>query len=807
MKNYILLLLFIGFFYSNEKLSAQGIIKGQILNDDAEAMSFVNVLLLNAGDSVFVHGAITNDDGEYLFEKLKPGSYLISATMVGYSQVYRPVPHLAENKTLVTEPIVLSRGITLTGVEVIAKKPLYEQKIDRLVVNVENSIVSAGASALEILERSPGVVVDRQNSNISLVGKNGVNVMINGKVSYLPLSSLIQFLEGISADNIKSIELITTPPASFDAEGNAGFINIVLKKRTDEGVNGSYSLSYGYGRGEVSNNNINLNFRKNKLNLFGSYSFVLGAREQTFRTNRTIFAPNSIDQSFTNSLREPTQRNHNVRLGIDYQLSDKTIIGGQVTGYDNKWTLDALSINEILTNELISTVNSIQINERNQWQHYSANLNFKHNFTDQEFISFDLDYLDFSNENPTTYDNSIFNGNNTFLLEELTQSSKITPINIQVGKVDYKNEISDKFNVEMGLKGVRSTFDNNVLVQMKDGSNWVTDPSLSSNSQLAENILAAYTSADLKIGDKTSLKLGLRYEYTNSKLDTDSDGRVIDRQFGRLFPSAFINHSFNDNFSSNLSYSRRITRPTFNEMAPFVFLLDPTTFFAGNVKIQPSFTDAVKLDLRYKSLFFSAQYAFQDSTIARFQQRYDSETGRLILLSENLKNSKVLSFTIGYPLEVTKWWQMQTNAIYFRRENNSYIQEQPIRLQQDYFQVNTTQSLKLPLGFSSEISFFYIGPRISGTLEFEKIYGINLGVQKKLGDKWGRLRFNLNDILNSQELRASANVDAQNLQYNGIFDFSQRTFILTYSKNFGNRKMKAKRNRVSGAEEERRRVN
>ncbi|MEM9884666.1 MAG: outer membrane beta-barrel family protein [Bacteroidota bacterium] len=233
--------------------------------------------------------------------------------------------------------------------------------------------------------------------------------------------------------------------------------------------------------------------------------------------------------------------------------------------------------------------------------------------------------------------------------------------------------IKDNFRLELGAKVVNSAFDNEVAVETLEDMDWVQDASLTSSSELSEQIFATYASSDWKINANTSAKVGLRYEYSDSKLDTETEGRVVDRQFGQLFPSVFLSHQFSEPFKSTLSYSRRITRPTFRELAPFVYFFDPNTFFAGNTALQAALTDAVKLDLNYKSVFFSMEYAVQDSAIARSQQRFDPETGRLFLVSENLKNAKTLSFTIGFPIQITDWWNMRTNAIYYRQENNAYL--------------------------------------------------------------------------------------------------------------------------------------
>jgi len=794
----------------NNTLLAQNVITGIVQDEAGTPIPYANVILLHPNDSIKqVRGALANEEGRYQFEKVIAKDYRVLSFMMGYNKVYSEVFHINSSEHLELPSIKLSESVlrVLDDFEFIGEKLPYQQEIDGLRINVANSIVSAGATALEVLERSPGVIVDRQNNNISLAGKEGVNVMINGKLTYMPIGSLVQFLDGMNADNISSIKLMTTPPAKYDAEGTGGYIDIQLKKRTDEGLNGSFSLSYGYGRGHNSNNNLNLNYRKNKLNLFGSYAFVYRAQEQLFKTNRRLLLGNQEERSTTTNERDPIQRNHNIRFGLDYEISDKTVFGALISAYDNQWTMDALNTNRMFLNEKLSNVLLSDNQERNSWQNLSTNLNLKHNLSKKEWVSVDVDYLTFYNENPTDYTNRLLDAEEQFLEESLIRSGKVTPLNVLVGKIDYYKQLNDKFRLELGAKAVNSTFENDVTVETLEGSNWVQDPFLTSSSELSEQILAGYASSDWKISASTNAKVGLRYEYSDSKLDTDTEGRVVDRQFGKLFPSVFLSHQFSEQLGSNISYSRRITRPTFREMVPFVYFLDPNTFFAGNTALQPALTDAVKLNLNYKSVFFSMEYSVQDSAIARFQQRFDPVTERLVLASENLKNTKTLSFTLGFPIQITNWWNMRTNAIYYRQENNGYLDGDLTQIKQNYFQFNTNQSFKLPMDFSSELSFFYIGPRLSGTLRFGEMYGLNLGIQKKLGEKGGVLRFNVRDMLNSVVLRGNADVPSQNFAFNGNFDFSQRTFSLSYSRSFGNNKVKAARKRQTGAAEEQKRAN
>ena len=449
-------------------------ISGLVTDGQRKPIPFVNVLLLQQKDSSLVKGSVTKDDGTYLFEKIKQGNYLVMASIVGYSSSYSK-PFII-NSDYNLEPLILSEGEALEEVVVQAEKPLYSQKIDRMVINVENSIVSAGGSALEILERSPGVVVNKQSSTISVVGKDGVVVMINGKTSYVPASGIVQLLEGMSADNISSIELITTPPANFDAEGNAGFINIVLKKRTDLGLNGSYSFSAGYGKGETTSDNINFNYRKNKVNIFGSYSFSLDTRDQFFFTSREFLQNGDLQATFTETDRDPRQRNHNVRIGLDIDVSKKTIMGILLNAYDNKWTMDAFNNSFDTSNKEITSFVELINDELNQWKHFGVNYNLKHNFAEDKFISFDIDYLYYKDNNPTNYENSFFDENRTFLNTEFLRSGKLTPIKTWVSKFDYSNKVNEKIKVEVGIKGTFSEFENDVIVENLIGNDWIIDP-------------------------------------------------------------------------------------------------------------------------------------------------------------------------------------------------------------------------------------------------------------------------------------------------------------------------------------------
>lgn len=448
--------------------------------------------------------------------------------------------------------------------------------------------------------------------------------------------------------------------------------------------------------------------------------------------------------------------------------------------------------------------------ERNQLRHFGSNINLKHDFKENEYVSFDFDYLKYRLENPTVYNNRFFDGNNTFIREELTESDKTTPIRITVGKVDYNNRINDKVKIETGIKVAFNNFDNDVAVGTFSGPDFIEDPDLTNISNLKERILAGYGSLEYAFSDKTNLQLGLRYEHTDSKLTSDKQGVVVDRSFGELFPIAYISHKVNDTLNFNVSYSRRITRPTFNDLAPFVIFIDPNTFFAGNPAVQPAISNALKFDLSYRSLILSSQYSIEKGTIATFQSRFDTVNERLIFGAENLDRTRVFSLALGLPITFTNWWKMQNNLTYLNTVISNTFDFDSIDFEQNSFNINSTQSFTMGKNLSSEINVYYNSPTLLsfiGTGVLQEVYGINLGIQKKLGDNGGTLSFRVSDLLDSPEWNVITDVPEQNLNTNNTFDFSNRIFSISYSNTFGNSKLKSARERVTGAEEEKRRIN
>ncbi len=787
------------------KVESQSIIHGEIRNIDGKTISNANVLLLNAIDSSLYKGKITQQDGSYVFEKVPAGKYMVSASFTGFKQVFSSIMLLGNNEKKDLGILTLSeKEEQLTAINLSVKKPLFEQKIDRMIVNVKNSITSAGSTALDILERSPGVIVNRQSNDIAMNGKAGVVIMINGKINRLPLEAVMQMLAGMSSGNIERIELITTPPANFDAEGNAGFINIVMINNPEQGTNGNYSVTMGFGGGEMSRANINVNHRKNKLNLYSDYSFSRQHQSQVFALSRRITVLGKVTETSTRSERDPTVTDHNGRLGMDYQLNKKTVFGSMISFYSNRWAMDAHTDGKILINNVLDTSLSIANTEVNQWNHQSIAVSIQHNVKAGEKLTLNLDYLNYANSNPNEYINSYFKGSGTFLYDDKARSRKNTPIAVWVGSADYAFKPGKNTDLEFGIKASLAKFVNDVSIENFMNNAWIIDPGRSAKYNLKEDITAAYTAISLQIDMKTTMKLGTRFEYTNSNLGTETKKNIVDRKYGRLFPSFFISRRINDNNTVNFAYSYRITRPTFNQLAPFVYLFDPSTFIQGNPALQPAFSNSIKVDYTLKRYIFSLTYSHVKDAISRFQSKIDSTTNKQVITGENLKSVNTISSSLSLPFTITAWWTMQNNLIGTWQQVEANVNDKLIKAQQYNGRFNTTQSFKLNKNLSMEITGFYQSPSLAGRSISRSFGALNTGIQKKFKGKNSSLRFNVTDIFNTQRFRFYD--DFQQNQYNdGALQFQQRTFSLTFSNSFGNEKLKARRN-LTGAEEERRRV-
>ncbi|MGL1889411.1 MAG: TonB-dependent receptor [Reichenbachiella sp.] len=800
-------LIFVILFFISFASWAQPRVNGQVMTGES-GLSFANVLLLTSIDSSLVKGVVTDADGNFSLLVDHSGDFLLKVTSIGYRDKHQQLS--LSNQDLNMGLLLLEENAEqLDEVVVQADKPLFEQKIDRTVINVQSSITSSAGTALDVLEKSPGVTLDRANNSLSLAGKQGVRIMINGKMSRMPLAAAVQMLNGMNAENIEKIELITTPPAKYEAEGDAGIINIVLKQTADKGTNGSVSVFGGYGEGEKYGGSLNFNHRNKKLNVFGNYSYRMNHTHQVNENDRRIIQE-SGQESFTETVsdRNPYTTTNNARLGFDYELGSKTVVGVLGTFYDSQWEMDAVNNSMVYSDEATSSDLILYTDEINATQYYVANVNLSHSFNDKHELSLEVDYIDFRSNNPTNYlqeytDVDGTNGGNT---NNEIRSSKVTPLTTWVPRLDYTYSVNDNLKVEFGGKAAFNDMTNDVQVDYLTNGVWVPDPELTRLAYLTEDIYAGYMSVDYKINESLTAKMGIRYEHTETLLDVEDEGNVVNRYYGSLFPSLFLGKKINNDNSWVISYSRRISRPTFNDIAPFVIFLDPYTFWTGNESLLPSITDAIKYEYNFKSFLVSLQYSHDKDAIVRFQPRIAEDGQTQLTSAENMDFRDVISLSLSLPFTVTDWWEMQYNITgnYTVTETNHL--DAPVRVTAAAVTLNGSNSFKLQKGISFEISGFYGSPSYFGISKFDHYGAINLGAEKKLAKDRGTIRLTFTDTFNTRNFRGSTKVPEQNLDISRAFILESQILNVTYTLNFGNNKLKKMRNKSDSSQEEKQRL-
>ena len=767
------------------------------------------LLAEEASDSALIHGTFSAADGAYYFENVPAGIFVVAGSMLGFEQNFseRIVLNEVNAHRIAGQMVLKESSATLSEITVAAKLPFLEQKIDRTVINVANSITRAGGNALEVLQRSPGVQVNSLTKTISLAGKEGVVIMINGKISQLPADAVLGLLAGMNADNIERIELIHTPPAQFDAEGNAGIIHIILKSTGNEGFNGGYSCKAGYGRGEKLGGSVYFNFRKKKINLFGNYDYDYDLNPQVFTNYRRVLQGSDVLETDTRSERlyTPTST-QNARVGMDVELSPRTVVGAIGIFFDRNWYMEAVGYTRYLRNGIVDSLLRMPVTETNHNRSFSGNINLMHRFSAAQSLSVDADLIHYDIYNPSTYQLENSDRNGALTSEGALRIDKKTPIRVMVAKSDYTIALGENAKLETGVKITALRFDNDVQVDSRaSGKDWVVVPDFTSLFYLDEDVAGAYGTFSSKIGDKTDIKTGLRYEFTRTHLGSETEPDVVNRRYDSWFPSVFLSHKWSENQQVNISYSRRITRPPIRNLAPWLIFSDPTTLEGGNPALQSSFTDAFSINYGFKSWQAGLSYSVEQGPM-RYLPMINTQYNRQQNRIENLESEKLASAHLSFPLRLAKWWEMRQNFFVNTREILFQLEGKNLRVGNVDYGFNIMQTFTLPRNVSIEIAGTYNSPSYSGVGFWKATGSLDIGIEKKLGEQWGKLRFSASDLFLSSNWYGETRQPDVNLYVKRSFQFSERTFVLSWSNTFGSKKLRAARNRQTGSVEEMRRI-
>ena len=790
--------------FSASKLYAQLTVEGKVIDDYQVALPFANVLLLKTSDSSLVKGSLTDNTGKFRIEYENNSPVFIKIEFIGFSSFNSSVLKTSENNNLGTITLKPETE-TLSEVEITAKRPLFEQKIDRMIVNVQNSVTSAGNTALNVLGKAPSVNVDKARNSITLLGNQGVIVMLNNKQIRMDEASLISLLESMPADNIKNIELITTPPASYDVQGNAGIININTIKQEDEGLSGRLTLNSGYGNKGKFGGNINLTYNKNKIYAYANISSNNNYYKEHVSINTDFNYGNESVSSDIAMQREPYIGLHSGELGFEYDISEKTKLGVSFNAQYRDWRMDAFSNTNIFNQNNDNNNQSVNSYEINKLLRTLTTLNFKHQWAENNLLSLDYDFISFDRDNPTEYFGT------TTINDELTtnnfKSNGETPLSIHVFKGDFIQPITNNAKIETGLKTTFSSFKNDVSVSFLEDETFIDDPRFTDKYDMSENIYAAYVSFDWQVHSKLNLKSGLRYEYYNLDLSSISEGNILDRNTGNLFPTIYLNYKLTDNHEINLSYAKRIDRPGFLILAPAFYFFDQNTLFTGNPNIVPTKSTQYKLDFRYKKLNTSIQYTYNKLPIFNWQPELNEELQLFSIVPQQAAKSHIVSFSASIPWKITNWWSSSYNI------NSSYIIQNPIiegvELEQKTLRsnLNTTHNYNLGKSFQLELSASYMSPYIYAATDVKSRYSIDLGIQKKFVNG-SSLSLNVTDVFDTgTQWHLITDIPQSGIYYNWFGNYEGSIFRLSYTMPIGNKKVASREKRVKGSEEELQRLN
>ncbi|HEU4553902.1 MAG TPA: TonB-dependent receptor [Chitinophaga sp.] len=786
-------------------------ITGQVTQAGNKPMEFATVTLLKAKDSSLVKGAIADVSGRYEFENIKQGRYLVAAYYIGMTKAYSQ-PFEVNGKPVALASLALTADTrNLKEVNVTARKPFIEQHADKMIVNVENSIVASGGTAMEVLEKAPGINVDKDD-NISLKGKNGVIIMIDGKPTNMSSQEVAQMLKNMPSNNIEQIELIANPSAKYDAAGNAGIINIKLKKNRSYGTNGSVNLGAAQGRTTKYSGGLNLNHRAAKVNLFGSYNYNHRANDQRlglYRSGTNNGEFNVFDQQ---NLMKNKSDYHAVKAGVDYFVSKNHTVGVMVDASFNNWSSPGTATTLIGNGQRVDSTLITNTQNGSRWDRWAYNLNYKGVLdTSGKELNVDVDYARNTQDQHANIFASTFEGNNKgYLRGDTSRNLQPSTIDIKTIKADYTNPFKNGAKLEAGFKVSFVESDNDARFDSLRNKTWVYDANRSNHFIYKENINAAYVNFNKQF-KKLGVQVGLRGEQTHVKGTSITLNTINDTTYFNLFPSIALSYAASKNHQLGISYSRRIQRPSYEDLNPFEYYLDRYTKAAGNPYLRPQYSNNFEITHTFKQfLITSVGYSHTKDMITQILEAdRDVVTGDTIVMKYkylNVAKSDNFNLNISMPLPITKWWFSFTNLSANYSKYQTVVNNNLVNLDAAGFFGRTQHTFTLPKGFSTEVVFFYVSPQISqeGLFKMKAMYALDWGISKQVLQKKGTIKLNVSDIFNNQRFRGTFDNAGHYTAVTAKWESQQVRLNFTYR--FGNTNVKAARNRKTGLEDEQSRV-
>lgn len=817
MKTIYRLLLFIclgiqGLYAQNNSL---GKVYVTINNEKNLPLENATVELLKAKDSTLVKTAITDKDGLAEFINIRPGEYLVAVSLLNYASRMKGPFTLSNDQLQWHIPAfsLLPAAANLEEVVVTGRKPFIQRLSDRLVVNVENSIISAGSSAMDVLERSPGVSID-QNDVIGLRGKQGVIIMIDGKPTPLTGADLANYLRGLPSNVIERIDLITNPSAKYDAAGNSGIIDIRMKKDKRLGANGTFTAGYGQGVYPKANTGATFNYRNQKLNVFANYNYSYRMNlnhlvlDRNFYTNH-IYSGGDLKDNYSKS----PSNFHALRMGADFYPSKKTIIGFVVTHNQGTYNTNTNN-NSIVIDDQHQSSSTFQTLAQNNSHNKNTigNINIKHSFEKpgKEF-SVDIDYGEYRSAALSTTSTKYYKLTGSPLQPDyILNGDQDGNLVLKTAKFDFTNPLSGGSKFETGFKTSYVSSDNDAKFFDLSSGTPQNDVNKTNRFFYEEYNNAAYFnfSKDFK---KFNLQLGIRGEHTHIKTHQIKGDIYFDSSYLQLFPSAYLTYKIKEDQTFGISVSRRIDRPGYSALNPFLFLIDVTTYATGNPALLPQFTWNYEVNYTVKGINFSLAYSHtiqsQNIAIAKFKDAFPNipqADNVTVQIPINLSSSDYYGVSIAAPIRISNSWNMINNANLYYNKFMGKLGNTTLNNGRPAIDYRINNTFTLGKGWVTELNANVSTGDQYGFMVLDPQWGVAAGVQKSVLQNKGTIRFNITDIFWTNLPKAVITYDNYIEKWHAQRE--TRVANLSFTYRFGKNTVQAARKRATASEEERSRA-
>lgn len=785
--------------------NAQNNIRGRVVDSTNTALPYISVALLNAKDSLLVKGSVSNDKGEYSFEKFRAGNYLVKALMIGAKETFSSA-FFADSLTGFELPDMMlrSKGTVLKEVAITDIKQTIEFKDGMVVMNVEDNPVNAGNTVLELLKKIPGVTVDNQD-NISLDGKAGVRIVLDGRVQQFSGQQLAVILSSMSSENISKIEVMKNPPAKYDAAGTAGMINIVSKKVKVSGLTGSISASGIKGHRYNGSVDGSINYQKNKITLFSNFGYTDHLYYRTYHWDKMAHSDSGTTHLVQDGAQSWFRDVFYYKAGLNYRLNKKITLGMAVNGGPASTPGTDKGVNTISGyNDLGFEHADFYNDAKDNWSNPNYNVNAEYIAdTVGTVFNFSADYSDYNGTRNAKSDNTFSDvNNNPTLPPTVFKSDHITDIIIATQKLDFTTKLRRSYVLETGVKNTIVNSHNTYSYETQDPvtGQFTMDTVISNDNIYVENVFAGYLNIKKQL-KHSSFQLGCRAENTAVDTENKTSGFSLSKTYLDFFPNASFDYSRSEKSSWQFNISRRIDRPNYKDLNPFKTYVDNYTIMIGNAYLLPQSSYNLSLSHTYKKTLTNSLTLTRYSNYMLAYDFQDDTSHATINYIKNISESNYYAYNLFFQKKIAKWWNATVSGSVYYSAIEGILEGTEYKKDILSYNANLNNDIILPRKFKIIVRGAFYGPSYSGTQETEAIWDLNIGGRKTMMKDKLAINIYVSDIFYTNVSRTVSKFQYQDYYYTSSPD--SRRLRLTIQYKFGSMNIQ-KREALSNDDEKNR---